>query len=169
MDNLPQIVVNNRHMRDITADAFDALLAKNEPPIIFVRGAMLTRVRVDENDKPSAEAMNDPAMRGVLGRVANFVRAKPIKDTDEVLYTPIPPPTEIVSDFTSLKEWIGVPTLVGITTAPVVSPGGALEKEHGYLPSSKLFYHNSGLTLGDISATRANVETAKKRIFQDML
>lgn len=168
-NSLPQIVVSNRHMRDITADAFAALLAKNEPPTIFVRGAMLTRIRVDETDKPSAEAMTDPAMRGVLDRVANFVRAKPIKDTDELLYTPIPPPAEIVSDFTSLKAWDGVPALVGITTAPVVSPDGVLETSYGYLPSSKLYYHHSGLTLGNISATKANVEVAKKRIFHDML
>ena len=86
-----------------------------------------------------------------------------------MLYTPIPPPAEVVSDFTSLKAWQGIPSLVGITTAPVVAPDGTLEKEPGYLPRSRLYYHQSGLVLGDISPTAANVEAARQLIFEEML
>jgi hypothetical protein len=48
-DVFTKIVVNNRQLPDVTAEAIEALAARNDPPEIFVRAGRLVRVREDEN------------------------------------------------------------------------------------------------------------------------
>jgi hypothetical protein len=42
---LPKIVVNNRQLPEVTAEAIEALAAHNDPPEMFVRAGRLVRVR----------------------------------------------------------------------------------------------------------------------------
>ncbi len=44
----PEIIVNGRFLRDIAADAMDALTAANEPPFLFMRGTVPARVNGDK-------------------------------------------------------------------------------------------------------------------------
>jgi Bifunctional DNA primase/polymerase, N-terminal/Primase C terminal 1 (PriCT-1) len=72
-EDLPLIDITEGHMRDHSGKAMDALLAKNTPPVVFVRSAALVRVRQDERGRPLIELLRDAALRGILDRVANFV------------------------------------------------------------------------------------------------
>src|SRR3954464_6760901 len=90
--DLPPIVVNNRRLPEVTAEAIEALAARNDPPEIFVRGGRVGRVREDENGSPEIQPMDDPHIKGRLGRVANFVR------TTEKGETKVIPPDWLVKD-----------------------------------------------------------------------
>jgi hypothetical protein len=63
---------NQRQLRDVTADALAAVLAHNNPPKLFQRGGLLTRLRMNADGcAPQLEPLSDPALRGVLARSAN--------------------------------------------------------------------------------------------------
>jgi hypothetical protein len=69
---LPKIVVNNRHLREVTSEALSALATRNDPPELFVRAGRLVRVREDENGIPEIQVLEDSHVKGRLARVADF-------------------------------------------------------------------------------------------------
>jgi len=134
---LPEIVVTDRHLRDITADALEALYKANKPERIFRRSSMPARISLDEKGKPFTEALTESAFRGCLARSCNFVRVT-AKD-DKV---PVPPPLDIVRDCLSLGDW-QFPPLLGITEAPVIRPDGTVITKLGYDSLTNLYYFPS--------------------------
>ncbi len=111
-DRLPVIVVNGREFRDVVADALEALRAGNDPPALFQRGGLLTRVRLDEQNTPSLEPLSAPALHHTLARVANWRRRT---FTGPV---PTPPPHNVVQDILALAAPRG--------GTPVVPPRAGL-------------------------------------------
>ena len=96
---LSKIVVNNRRLPEVTAEAIEALAAHNDPPEIFVRAGRIVRVREDEDRIPEIQAMEDSHIKGRLARVANFVR------TTERGETKVIPPDWLVKDVGQLPWW----------------------------------------------------------------
>ena len=134
---LPEIVVTDRHLRDITADALDALYKANKPERIFRRSSALTRISVDETARPFTEAVSESALRGYLARSCNFVRI--LAKDDRVA---VPPPLDVVRDIGSLGDW-QFPPLLGITEAPVIRPDGTVMNKPGYDSATNLYYFPS--------------------------
>src|SRR5262249_32595782 len=56
---LLRVIVSDRPLRHKTADAIAALAKMNEPPVIFVRGGQLSRVRADERNRPIIELVGE--------------------------------------------------------------------------------------------------------------
>lgn len=138
---LPRIQVNNRQMRDIRADALDALLAANERtpahPSLFVRGGTLTRILRDENGAVSAQIMGVADMAGLLANIATWVAVH--KDGGR---THVAPPGDIVRDMLALGEWPEFPALAGVVNSPTFGESGELHDEPGYSPATNLYYAN---------------------------
>jgi len=134
---LPEIVVTDRHLRDITADALEALYKANEPERIFRRSGALTRVSLDEKQMPYTEALGESAFRGCLARSCNFVRITVKGDR-----VAVPPPLDVVRDCLSLGEW-QFPSLLGITETPVIRPDGTVMNKPGYDSATNLYYYPS--------------------------
>ena len=134
---LPEIVVTDRHLRDITADALDALYKANKPERIFRRSGALTRISLDEKGRPYTEALGESAFRGCLARSCNFMRIT--AKGDRVAVTP---PLDVVRDCLSLGEW-QFPVLLGITEAPVIRPDGTVMNRPGYDSTTNLYYYPS--------------------------
>ena len=130
---LPRIVVNNRHLREVTADALSALAVRNDPPELFVRAGRLVRVREDENGIPEIQALEDSHVKGRLARVANFVR------TTEKGETRVNPPDWTVKDVLALGRW-PFPALEAVVEVPIVRPDGTIVDTRGYDPSTRLYY-----------------------------
>jgi hypothetical protein len=131
--HLPVIVVNSRQLRNVTADALKALAAANEPPIFFVRGARLARVRKDEKQVPIIDTVGEYELRAHLARAADYVRLKEKGDS------PCPPPKDVVGDILGLGQW-NFPPLDGIVEVPILRPDGTVLDEPGYDPSTHLLY-----------------------------
>lgn len=131
--HLSCIVINNRQLRDVTADALKALEEANEPPVLFVRGGKLARVRTDEKKGPMIDTVGECELRAHLARAADYVRLK------NNGHSPCPPPRDVVGDILGLGQWNFHP-LEGIVEAPLLRPDGTVLEEPGYDPCTHLLY-----------------------------
>ena len=129
----PKIQVNNRHLRDVTADALEALLLANNPPEMFVRAGALVRVREDEHGTPQIQLMEMSHVRGRLARVADFVR---VTEKGE---TKVNPPEVVVKDLMALSTW-PFPALEAVVESPILRSDGSIFDTPGYDPKTRLFY-----------------------------
>ena len=132
-DEFPKIIVNNRQLPDVTAEAIEALAARNDPPEIFVRAGRLVRIREDENGTPEIQLMDDPHIKGRLARVADYVR------TTEKGETKVIPPDWLVKDVGQLPYW-PFPSLEAVVEAPIMRPDGTIFDVPGYDPQTRLYY-----------------------------
>jgi len=131
---LTEISVTNRHLRDITSDALQAMYESNKPEHIFIRSGMITRVRSDEKGQPFIEILKEYTIRGILARCCDFVRF-----STKVNKIPISPPLDVVRDIISLDN-LRFPPLLGITEIPMMRADGTLINNLGYDTRSSLYY-----------------------------
>jgi hypothetical protein len=149
-DGIPKIQVNNRHLRDQTADALKALEGANEPPEVFVRSGSLVRVREDEHGTPQIQNMDLNHVRGRLARVADFVKVS--KQGEEFVETKVSPPELVVKDVMALGGW-PFPALEAVVESPILRPDGSISTVPGYDPETKLYYRPlPGFQCGEIPA-----------------
>jgi hypothetical protein len=132
-EEFPKIVVNNRHLREVTAEALGALATRNDPPELFVRAGRLVRVREDENGIPEIQVMEDSHVKGRLARVADFVR---ITEKGETRGNP---PDWTVKDVQALEGW-PFPALEAVVEVPIVRPDGTIVDTPGYDAQTRLYY-----------------------------
>lgn len=162
---LPIIVVNDRHLRDVTRDALEALLAGNDPPQVFQRGSALVRLRVDPADAPFLEAMSDDAVRNRLARTADWLRA------GEKAMQLVPPPMDIVRDLLALPQW-PLPVLNAIVETPIFARNGSLITAVGYNPPARLWLRRpEGFELPPVptAPTSADIAEAKRLLTEEVL
>ncbi len=152
-DELPTIIVNNRQLPEVTAEAIKALAERNDPPEIFVRTGRLVRVREDENGTPEIQLMDDPHIKGRLARVANYVR------TTEKGQTKVIPPDWLVKDVGQLPYW-PFPSLEAVVEAPILRPDGTIFDTPGYDPKTRLYYRpGEGFDVGRIPTAPTKADT----------
>ena len=136
----PVIMSNKRQLRNVTADAIAALLAANEPPQVFQRGSLLVRLRPgDDGGRPVIEVLTDAALRGILARVADWMREVEKKQRTEL--EDGPPPMEVVRDMAGLPDWPGIPGLDTVTDTPVFAANGDLVMAAGFHPDARVWMH----------------------------
>lgn len=156
--HLPVIVVNSRQLRNVTADALKALVAANEPPVFFVRGAKLARVRRDEKHVPIIDTVGEYELRARLARVANYVRL-----TTKGGLVECPPTRDLSRDILGLGEW-NLPPLEGIAEVPVLRPDGTVLEQPGYdLSTHLLYFPADGLKVPAISRNPSARDVADAR------
>jgi hypothetical protein len=134
---LPEVEVSGRQLRDISADVLAALYRANKPERIFRRSGSLTRVSLDEKQRPYTETLGESAFRGYLARSCNFVRITP-----KGVPVAVPPPIDVVRDCLTLGDW-QFPALLGITETPVIRPDGTVMNRPGYDSITDLYYYPS--------------------------
>lgn len=137
-DDLAEIDINNKHIREITSEALQALISKNTPPTTYVRSGALVIIRVDEKNYPMIEEMSESTLRGRLDRSADYVRIT--KKKDETITKPVNPPMEVVKDILTLGEW-KFPPLEGIIECPNLRPDGTVIFDEGYDIPTHLYHH----------------------------
>lgn len=133
----PQILVTGVPLRDVTAEALDALREANDPPEIFVRGGRLCRVCRDERGRPVIEPLKESTLCHRLARVADFLK---VASADEGVGTYINPPRGVVADVLACPTWPGFPTLEAVTEVPILRPDGTIFCTPGYDPATRLIY-----------------------------
>jgi hypothetical protein len=154
---LPDILSNNRPLRDVTEDAVAALQAGNSPESIFVRSGSLTRVRTDENGRPLIERLHEAQVRGHLARVANFMK------TTEKGRVHVAPPDVVVQDVMAMGAW-PFPALEAVVEVPVLRPDGTVMSQPGYDARTRLVYVPAPqLVVPDIPERPTAEDVAKAR------
>lgn len=127
LSELPGIIVSNRQLRDLTAEAVTAVVVANTPPATFIRGSAPTRIVRSESGRPSAEVLKPDSMRHLLSNVADWVRSG---EEDEPPIN-VPPPVFVAKDLL-VREWDELPPLTGLISAPCLRPDGTLLTEPGW-------------------------------------
>ena len=164
--SIPRIVITDKHLKDTSAEAIDALVRANgDSPTLFRYGDALARLRVDENGT-QLEPLTRDSLRGRLDRVADW--QKLTKDG----YRPARPPMDVVRDIASLPSIKPIPSVTRVVAAPVFAPDGSLLTDPGYNAGARLFYAPSpSLHLPDVPArpTKQKVDTARRMIVDELL
>lgn len=155
-NDLPEIIITARPLRDITADAMNAIVGYNDPAEIFIRAGSLVRIGSDENDEPIIDTMTESAVRGRLARCSEFLRT-----TQNGEMMPIPPALDVVRDIMALGRW-PFPPLLGIVETPFVTQSGHVVLEPGYNEETRLMYTPGRLLMDEISQepTQQEIEDA---------
>jgi hypothetical protein len=165
------IVVNNRELRDVSADAIAALRSANAPPLLFVRSGQMVQVVADERGRHSIAEVSEAFLRGRMTRSADFRRLVRDKNRNPT-YPATNPPIEVVRDVLALPpaSW-EFPGLESVTESPLIRPDGSLLSTPGYDLATGVYYARSrSLRMPDIPEQPSeNDVTAAVELLEELL
>jgi DNA polymerase-1 len=130
----PQVVTNNRPLREVTAEIVQVLHQTNDPPHLFVQAGRLVRLRHGERGA-WIEPVQEYALRRRLSQVADVVHAS--GDGEQTWHTY--PSLSLMRDVLAMDTF-PFPPLDGITETPIVRPDGSILATPGYDPTTRLLY-----------------------------
>ena len=162
----PTIIVSGRYMRDISSDAWNAIVAANEPPFLFRRGRELVDIVEDVAGHPILRTLDKRVFKGYLDRIANFQSI----DREGKSY-PTRPPGDVVEDMLTAKD-LPLPSLHGLIHAPIFSPSGMLCRTLGYQrETSGYLFLREGISLPDVvqHPTKHMIAEARGLLLDDLL
>jgi len=130
----PVIVVNDRQLADVVAEAVTALEALHATEAtFFVRGGELVTLVRTELGTLVVRPLAARDVRLWLSQAADFVRRGARGDLS------VSPPLEVAEGVLSLSAW-SFPPLEAVVTAPVVRDDLTLLTEPGYDSATRLYY-----------------------------
>ena len=128
----PVIVINGRDIECVVQDSVNALVKANVPPVIFVQGGNLVRLR-HSGETPIIDQATPDIVRLRLAQCALPVERR---RSGTVV---VPPPLELARNIVALGEW-SFPELKGIIHCPALRPDSSIISDPGYDPTTGLFY-----------------------------
>ena len=136
VNSLIPVQISDRQMRDISLDSIRQIKAKNDPPSLFVRSGALVHVIQDEKERPSVAVVTEARLRGILARVANFMKTDRNGEQRNAF-----PPVEVVKDIMAFnpQSW-PFPRLISVAEVPTLRPDGTILDQPGYDEESAIFY-----------------------------
>jgi hypothetical protein len=160
-----QIDVTSKDMIDLLPQAWDAVVALNNPPTLFRRDAAMVTLRAID-DRAQLESVTATRMRGILARSAIFMEQK---HNGRVPW--LKPDSAIIDDMCNDID-LRIPCVDRIVQVPICGSDGRLLDVPGYHAASRLYYHpRHGLIVPPVSAnpTEADLEVAKDLIYNELL
>ncbi len=153
-DLLPQVVITNRALRDVSSHALEILYGCNgDTDGVYRRASTLVRITKDDEGRPIIEPMSEAAFRGRLERKCAFssvFKGKP---------QPVAPPMDVVRDCMSLGDW-QFPALLGITETPVLRRDGTVFATPGYDNKTRLYYPDGALHIDPVPEEPSEADVA---------
>jgi hypothetical protein len=142
---LPMVFTNGRQLSAVVDDAVAALVASNDPPRLFVRGGLLTRLRADESGYPMLEAAGVDEVRLYLSRAATWWRR--MRNENHVA---VSPPVDVARSILAAHDW-PLPALAGVVELPVLRPDGTFHVSRGYDAATRMHHwHAPGIVYPEI-------------------
>lgn len=127
----PEILVDTGQLRDRVALALKALQAANDPPMLYSRGGILTRLNPDTSE---LEAVDDSPLLAELSEAADWKKhgkkKNSIVDAD--------PPANVIRAIRGQRELPFAP-IEGIARAPFFTREGELVVRPGFHLSAKVY------------------------------
>ena len=164
LSKLPQITVNNRQFRDVINDSWVSILARNNPPFLFLRAGIISTIKhTDFGSK--IENVNENLMTAHLNRSADWFRVY------EKSITAVNSPDRLSRDMLSLPD-NKLPELESIINAPVFDEDGNLVSKEGYSKKSRLYYKQpKNFELPEIAAKPSDkeIKLARSLILDELL
>ncbi|OAI43519.1 hypothetical protein AYO38_02635 [bacterium SCGC AG-212-C10] len=168
-DGQPNIVVNSRHLPDITDDAWRAVIAiERRRQRVFVRGETLVRTSLDDTGAMTLRAFTLDEWIGVVERAAHFVAFNQETGTTTPSRLSIAVARDMLAAWNKPDE---IPRIKGIADAPFVGLDGALVTANGFDAATGI-YCNMPVELRDISipfAPTADQVHSAVALWEDLL
>ena len=125
-EGAPKIVVNNRQLPDVVADAMVALKQFNEPPVVFNRSFEKVTLSKRGNNQVRIEQLEVENLKGYLSCCAQWIRNQKDRETKNVF------PLEAVVRQVLHTDWSDFPELTGVIDIPMLRSDGTLLDSDGY-------------------------------------
>jgi len=166
---LPAIQINERELRDVSADVLAALLASNDPPKLFTRGTSIVRVDESDEGRPLIVKLKDRHLIGEMTRAANYFRLT--KDRNQIVHkNTTTPPLDAAKDLlTRPIQELQFPVLRVVAESPFLRPDGTVVCRPGYDAATRTYYEPYGTLDGfDVpqSPTTHDVDAARELILE---
>lgn len=164
---LPEIVCNDRDLPDVTKESLEALRLANDPPVLFVKGERVVRIRPASDDPTTClEVVGENAMRGHLARAARWKKVTYTRKgcNEEACY----PPMDVVRDVLHLPE-LPFPPLERLVTSPTYLKDGTLLNEPGYHAKQRIYFHGQAGNNVPSKPTQEQVDAAKHLLLGTLL
>jgi hypothetical protein len=156
----PRIMVSDRQLSDLRAEAVCRLKENNEPPVVFQRLRELVRFRVDAMQEPFLETLDEKSLRGRLADVASFYEE--VKNGERNAF----PPRALCEDILAYDHAPNTfPVVEAITRSPIVRADGSIFSSPGFDPITHVILTPPpGFVLPPIpvNPTKEEVEAAKE-------
>ena len=133
-EGLPQIILTDVQLSDLTGQGLDAVRRANVPPLIFVRSGSLCRVTRNEDGQPGIDGPDKVKVRARLADVATFYTIN--KGGDHIGANP---PLCLAENILAQGIW-DFPPLVGVARSPILRHDGTICTTPGYDAESRLYY-----------------------------
>ena len=131
---LPVVTVNDRQLREVTADVRAALETANDPPCDFLFGDLYVELHYGADGRPQLREINDRALRSRLTRAADFVRR--LKDgSAQAIF----PPGDVVGDLIGARQ-LPYPPLRALVELPILRADGSVSTTAGYDLQTRRYY-----------------------------
>jgi len=168
----PKIQVNDRQLREIVSDAWNAIHSANQPgagvyphaPFLFLRAGRLVRLASGEFG-PEIDDMNEDAVYGLLARTADWFRALEGSDVETS------PSRDAAKDMIAYPD-LHLPILDGVISTPVFGRQGELILKEGYHMDDRLWMwpdHNLEVAPIPPAPTAEDIAAARALLFEDLL
>jgi putative DNA primase/helicase len=161
-------IIANRDPGTVVTQARAALATLNEPPVLFRRGGMLSRVGRDDDGRAVIYPLSTPAIRAELATWIEWVKLN--KKEGE---SPTGVPGIVVDDLSARADQLtAIPVIEQVVTAPVFAPDGTLITEPGFNAAARTWYEPiGGMKIPPVPQypTRAQIEAAGKLLAKEYL
>ncbi len=164
---LPAIDVGNHNMTEVSAQMWDAVIAKNDPAFLFEHAGILVRLQYGEEGRIVLVPLTEHRLRCEVAEAADCYI---VKGKEQQVIAAEPPLSMIQNMLAQAK--LPLPTLRQITETPVFAPDGRLIEAAGFDTASGIYYRPvAGLTVPPVpdEPTADDVAKARNLIVDDLL
>jgi hypothetical protein len=169
-DPRPAIDISTIDLPIVMPQAWDAIVAANDPPLLFRRAGELVRLERTENGALLIKTVDTRRMAGILARAARWVRISYDKRGGTAEKETIPPVALVDDGMVNVDARI--PALTRIVHAPAFADGETLLTTPGYHPEARIYYDPAhGVVVPDVPSepTPEHLERARALILEELL
>jgi putative DNA primase/helicase len=162
----PRIFVDQGQLRERVSAALEALARANNPPVLFLRGGLLARLR-EGDDGLTVEPLDDAGLLSELSSAADWYRHGPgDREVD------VDPPPNIARAIRGAR-FLPLPVLDSVARAPFFTREGSLLIESGYYPDERTYLALDPALAARLQPlpqrpTAEDVERARALLLQDL-
>ncbi len=163
----PEIYAGMADLEKTTKLAWEALIAANDPPVLFRHGSVPSRIERDDDDHPVAKSITQDRMKFHLAASAKWYRLV----GKELEKKACSPPKDVVANVMATPD-MPLPILTRIVEAPIFAADGTLQTKPGYHAKSKTYYEPAkGFSVPAVPdrPTQQQIADARELLLDDLL
>ncbi len=170
-DGLPALNAGDKQTARLAEATWKAILAANEPPVIFRFGSAPARIERDDRGTPVIRRLTLDRLQHRIERIAWWYALKFVKKTDSFIEIDAQAPLHIARDLLARPE-PPLPILTRIVESPIFGHDGVLVTRPGYDRASCVYYApGNGFTVPDVPRhpTAEDLARARGLLLDDLL